>query len=240
MRTFRFTVCALSVVLVAGFSFADTIDFEGVGNSMGEGAFLASVQPGGSPVTATFSVVGSGIPAGSIPRIVKYGPSPTFGFTNTVNGNDTPDLSSPLLPRGEYFITNGSSSPKNMGDYRITFDQPVRAVSLLLYDYRADGNTQNGRPGIDSVDLVGSLNGVLASTDSYTVPDPISVTNDGNIVKLQLPQSTVVNELLVRFDGSDLGTGIDQITFTPIPEPVAFSGLVGLLALAGILRRRVN
>ena len=127
-----------------------------------------------------------------------------------------------------------------MGDYMITFDQPVRGVSLLLYDYRADGNTGNGRPGVDSVDLVGSLSGSQVAIDSYTVPDPISSTNDGSIVRLELPRSAIVDQLLVRFDGSDLGTGIDQIVFTPVPEPVAATTLVGLLALAGILRRRVK
>ena len=115
MRTIRLAACVLFVGFVAGFSHADTIDFEGVGNSMGEGATLASASPGNSSVTAFFGVVGNGIPAGTLPRIVKYGPSPTRGFTNAVDGNDTPDLSSPLLPRGEYFITNGSSTPDEYG-----------------------------------------------------------------------------------------------------------------------------
>ena len=233
-------VCTVLFCVTNSSAVIETITFEAEGLAMGEKAFLPTVTVGST--TVTLSVLGNAnsgpLPAGRAPRIAKMGPGPILGFQNRVDGPDTPDPTSPLIDNGIYFITNGGKSPQNLGDYGMSFSQAVNNVSLLLYDYRADGNTGDGNPGVDSVTLVGFDAG-MSAVDSVTwvVPDPRPV--DGNVVLLALNPSTSVRSIKVEFGGFDFGTGVDNLSFQVVPEPaMGVSLLAGLAVLLNSRRRR--
>ena len=230
MRTFATALVVITIVCLANTSASAVlmnIDFEAEGAMMGEGAQITTID------IATFSVFGA---ASGNPRLAAPGGA-NRGFQNLIEGSDVPDTTSPLFdPNSRFFITNGSQDPKDNSNYAIDFSTDVTMFSLQLYDYRADGNPEDGMPGVDSVDLIGYLDGGVVETVSWTVPDPRPI--DGNIVELALSGATQVDRVEVVFNGHDLGTGIDNVTYEAVPEPsAAVFALLGIFSLS-MLRRR--
>ena len=174
------------------------------------------------------------------PIIAQYG-GQILGFQNNVDGGDTPDLSNPMLPAGQYFISNGHKRLGNpFGDYVINFSKDVENVSMFLYDYIFDGpdpgTGASGTPGVDTIELLSFNNGMLVDTVVYDVPVD---ANDGHVMRLATTPGVAVDSVKVRLNGVDIGSGLDQIKFTRVPEPGTCSILMlGLLGMMGIVRRK--
>jgi hypothetical protein len=83
----------------------------------------------------------------------------------------------------------------------------------------------------------------IGAAATYTVP--VGPFNDGNIQSLFVNPGASIGSVRLSFStggatpGQDTGTGIDNITWTTIPEPgtVVLFG-TGLLALAAFARKR--
>lgn len=153
----------------------------------------------------------------------------------------------------DWFVTDEPSGPRLSLNYYLSFDQPLEHLGLDLYDYRRDGG---GRIR-DYVQLAAygdvGFTELLFTDISFVVGDE----PDGNLRHLELSGSGMVAFSLSfhRADGSpgrDVGTGIDNLSFTldaeriptagtpiPLPPPVSLLplALLGLRARADRQRR---
>lgn len=147
---------------------------------------------------------------------------------------DTPEN---LTVSGNFFLTDEKNGPWFKLDYYMSFATPVRNLSLNLYDYRVDGGPWFG----DSATLrVFDKDGNPVGTDVYTIgwPNP----PNGSIEWLSVMNPTApITTAWLEFSRGDMGTGIDNISFTtvPLPPSVLFFGS-GLLGLAGLYWRRTK
>jgi hypothetical protein len=174
-------------------SYAEVIDFEAIA----EGTALGTVKTSTNAVT--FSVGGD-----------VEGPAYVAGVglpMTAFNPNDTP--SSPNHA-GSRFLTDEPRGPSRSNDYFLKFAQPVWLVSLEVYDFRVDGGPRIG----DSVSLV------LYSDDSFQ--KPVGRTSfvikgdepDQNVVPLKVMlECLTASSARIQFSRSDIGTGVDNITF---------------------------
>ena len=154
---------------------------------------------------------------------------PTTAFV----ARDTP---ADLNVSGRYFLTDEPNGPWARFPYYMSFARPVQNLSLNLYDYRIDGGPWIG----DTVTLrVFDQGNNLVGTDVYTIglPNPVN----GNIILLSIMDpSAPIQSAFLDFSGrGDVGTGIDNISFStvPLPSSLLLMGF-GLLGLAGWRRFR--
>jgi hypothetical protein len=110
-------------------------------------------------------------------------------------------------------------------------DRDVCATgSLDLFDYRVDGGPAIGDTATLNV-FSDAARTMLVGTSTFTIPSPNPM--DGNLANLsvQNPSSPILAASLT-FSTGDVGTGIDNITFSTVPEPGTVllfgSGLAGL------------
>lgn len=204
----------LSLLILAPPAFADTIDFE---------AGFVDLQPVGVVNTATNTVTfGVGV-AGptSTGFIAAVGP-PQTSFVP----QDTPAGGA----GGSFFLTDETNGPSASLNYFLSFAQPVLNLSLDLFDYRVDGGPAIGDTATLNV-FSDAARTMLVGTSTFTIPNPNPV--DGNVANLsvQNPSSPILAASLT-FSTGDVGTGIDNITFSTVPEPGTVllfgSGLAGL------------
>jgi len=179
------------------------------------------------------------------PIALSYGNTLTFGvgtsslsqtdaYIAKAGGNTTAYVPNDQIPvaasGGEYFLTDEFDGPSLALNYYMEFLNPVRDLSLDLYDSRMDGGAQNSNDpyvtvsvfsDTDYTDLISAVQ--LAPPDTRTDPNLLSFYFNG-IVGIQ--SASVV------FGHTDVGTGIDNIRFTTVPEPTSISLL--LFGLAGL------
>jgi hypothetical protein len=219
----RFRICTLAAVaLLFGLGArAATIDFEGLPTGL-QDTFLSS---DGNTLTITVDAP-PGAPGALTPAVADVG-----GVTTAFVPNDTPFGG----VGGTRFLTDALSGLTVAFDYFISFDRPVSSLSLNVYDFRRDSLAGIG----DSVTLTVFSDAFTTFAGSNSFIIPAAFLPDGNVLTLAVPlPSALIRSAAITFSAPDVGTGIDDITFTTVPEPwTAFLLGAGLLGM-GVLRRR--
>ena len=221
--TYSAAVVVVFVVAVLGSKArADLIDFE---------SGFVDLQAVGVVATASNTVTFAVGPNGGSPSgtgfIAGVG-APTTSFVPV----DTPAAAS----AGAFFLTDEIAGPVAALDYFISFQSPVLNLEMDLFDYRVDGGPSIGDTATLNV-YADAARTILVGSASFTIPSPNPV--DGNVEHLAIlaPASTILSAHLT-FSGTDVGTGIDNIQFTTIPEPASMI-LFGLgVAGVSLARRR--
>ena len=216
-------VAFMALALVAASARADRIDFE-TGLAEDTGAPLIA-----TPTNAVSFGVGTGSPTlGRAPLVARVGGRAT-GFAPA----DTPSEGRV----GSIFLTDEAGGTLNENghtpealDYFFSFENPIRDLSLDLIDYRLDGLTLLGDSA--TLTLYGGPNYTdpLAS-EVYQVPAGLP---DGFVKSLSamLDETQEARSASLTFQGrGDVGTGIDNLTFSTVPEPS--SALIALAIIAG-------
>jgi len=203
----RFFLLAIAPAFVLGISgieaqqaFADVIDFE---------SDFVDLQPVGVVVTptntVTFGVDRNAVISCTNPTsafIAKVGLPLTAYFPN----DDIPAGAS----GGSFFLTDEKLGNLDVKlDYCISFATPVNNLSLDLYDYRFDGGPSVG----DSATLtVFDAGGSAVGSAIFVIT---SIELDPNLATLSIQSPTgLISSAHLLFNRADVGTGIDNITFT--------------------------
>jgi hypothetical protein len=217
-----FLVPVVTLILTSAVS-ATTINFE----TFAGGTGLGPVLVGGN--TVTFATGAGATPGATTGYVVEVG-GPVTGFQ---------PLDSPAGGLGgARFLTDelaGPGLPNQALNYFLSFAVPIMNLSLDLYDFR-DGGA-----------VAGDTATLTLFSDAFTTPVasalfviPAILPPDGNVVNLAAATGVfnVFSASLV-FSGPDLGTGIDNVSFTSAPEPWSILLLgSGMLGMGGALRRR--
>jgi hypothetical protein len=207
------------------------IDF----NTVPDGGIVASAASG--PVTVFFftgtnaTVCPLGVCApvlGSAYGAVNGAPTTAFDTSdNRAGGGDSP------------FLTDEPTGPSAALDYFLRFSIGVPDLTLDVLDYGGDG----GAPAGNFASLqVFSSNDWDPANLITTIPGPAIVGfTDGLVTTLSTFPGMPILSARVTFSTPDVGTGIDNVswTTTAVPEPgtvVLFGS--GLLALAAFARKR--
>jgi hypothetical protein len=207
-------ILTLSTILMFGLfaslASADIIDFETFATQIPLGPVVTTTN------TVTFSVTGG---------LSAY--TATVGSPQTAFApNDMPAVN----VAGTVFLTDELNGPTVGRDYFMSFAAPVSNLSLNLYDYRVDGGPATGDTATLTV-YSDWLRTTSVGSDVFTIPAPNPV--DGNVVLLDVPNpSAPILSASITFSKSDVGTGIDNITFNTVPESTTMlllcSGFLGL------------
>lgn len=219
-----FLVPVVTLILSCTLS-ATTIDFETFAGGTPLGPVVVPAN------TVTFQTGAGAAPAGTPGYVVEVG-GPVTGFQ---------PLDSPVGGMaGARFLTDELPAPGNLPNkalnYFLSFATPIMNLSLDLYDFR-DGGAVSGNTA--TLTLFSDLFLTPVATVMYTIPAILPI--DGNVVNLAAATGifNVFSASLVM-NGPDLGTGIDNITFTSAPEPWSILLLgSGMLGMGGALRRRI-
>jgi len=219
-KIFLLLSAGLLVAALLGPAQADVIDFE---------SGFSNQQSVSDVITATNTVTFSVGPARTPAYIAQVG-LPTTAFVL----KDTPADTS---VSGSFFLTDEYDGPSATLDYYLSFATPVSNLSLNLYDYRAlDGGP---RVGDRAILTVYDQNHNVVGTDVFTI-NTILIPN-GNVVLLSVQDPTAAIWLAsLEFSRGDVGTGIDNITFTTVPLPPALLLMGAGLGLLALRKRRPN
>ena len=147
---------------------------------------------------------------------------------------DTPNGGNP----GMFFLSDEAavgSGLSNVGNYFLSFDRAITGLAIDTYDFRADGGASAG--DVVTLELASdALFTSIVGSDSFTIAagdiDGITRTL---MVDLQPNQQALFARLV--HSGSDIGTGIDNIRFSTIPEPTSALAWTLLLGTAIWSRR---
>lgn len=216
----RAAVAALVLSVAGGMSaFAGTINFEAIA----EGTLLGGVATGDNTVT-----FGVGLATPTALGVVAGVGAPETAFAP----NDSPAGAA----AGSRFLTDEVDGPTIGRNYFMTFASAISGLSLQLYDFRVDGGPAIGATATLSLYSDAAFTTLLAS-DVFTITGG---EVDGNVVDLAVALGGLpALSAAVRFSTQDIGTGIDNLSFTSVPEPGSLLLLGGgLAALAARLRRK--
>ena len=219
----RLTLAVASLVMLLGVNagHATIVDFEGFAALTPLGAVVAS---DGNVVT--FSVAGNS-PDG-LAYVADVG-NPMSAFVPA----DTPAAA----VAGTRFLTDEPAGPNLINDYFMSFAKAVTDLSLDLFDFRADGGARVGDVATLTVFSDAGFTTAVGS-DTFTV---VAGLVDGNVENLSVaaPSANILSASLVFSGNGDVGTGIDNVTFTTVPEPSSLLvwSLIGL-SFAGVGRWR--
>ncbi|NEP88827.1 MAG: PEP-CTERM sorting domain-containing protein [Okeania sp. SIO2C2] len=163
----------------------------------------------------------------SNPEIAQIG-DPITAFSSS----DGATLQSQI---GNFFLTDGLSGP-GASNYFIEFSQAVSEVSIDLLDL--DALSVNGGPGVATVTVFSdSFSTVINSQDFLGSTGPVSLeTLDTFSISGNLNAIKSLSIVYSVNGAGDIGTGIDNITFTQFepsqgetqstPEPASILGLL--------------
>lgn len=135
---------------------------------------------------------------------------------------------------GRRFLTDETTLGGGLdgrGTYRMRFANAISDLAVEAADYRADGGGRNG----DRVSLtVFDADKNILDSVFYIVNNQI----DGYLHRFFIENVGDIYSAVLRTSGRDVGTGIDNIAFTSVPEPGTLGLLgLGLLGLALAKRR---
>jgi hypothetical protein len=153
-----------------------------------------------------------------VPFIAQVGTTPKDAFEKVVDGNifgDTPAGGNP----GSFFLTTGAG---NLGNYLFNLEYPVDHFSVDLYDYVGDG----GAAPTDFVELRAFSDAArteMVASSTHVVPRPRP--EDGAVVTMSVTAESIA-ALTLQFSTFDRGTGVDNIQFVTVPEPVGLGLMV--------------
>jgi len=224
----RLTRLFFAVVICAGGLTAGLIDFEG---DVTDGAAQGSISRDGT--TVSFFTTPSGVltPDDAFGAVQGL---PKTAFENFEEGHDVADGAE----NGD-FLTDEPTGQSIAKDYLFSIlGFPIVDFGLDLYDFGDGGSSAGGTATLQAFSDPGWLVPIGAPA-TYLIA---GVFNDGNIQNLFVSPGASIGSVRLSFSlagGQDVGTGVDNIAWTAIPEPgtVALFG-TGLLALAAIARRR--
>jgi hypothetical protein len=234
MHRFSKLFLALALVISVSGMTAGTIDFTGVPGFV-DGTPLASASDDGTTVSFFTAPTGSLVTSSAFAALQG---APKTAFTNGEEGDDTVDGSA----NGE-FLTDEPAGNSISRDYlfRIT-GVNILDFGLDLYDF--GDSPFSGPGGFATLQAYSDLGWTapIGAAATYTVVGPF---NDGNIQSLFVNPGAPIGSVRLTFStggatpGQDTGTGVDNISWTTIPEPgtVVLFG-TGLLALAAFARKR--
>ena len=214
MRLRILTILTMLALIGATPIWADIIDFE---------SGFADLQPVGVVATATNTVTFS-ITGGGTAFIAMIG-NPTTGFA--------PADSPAGAVGGNYFLSDEADVPLDVAaSYFMSFAVPVESLSLHLYDFRGDGGAPVGSVATLSLWADAAMT-ILVGSTSFT---SVAGMPDGSATLLSIPSvSSGAVAASLTFSAGDVGTGIDNINFSNVPEPSAFlllgTALVAVIAL---------
>ena len=237
MHRFSKLFLALALVISVSALTAGTIDFTGV-PGFADGMPLASASDDGTTVSFNVSLSGLTVPTAAFGATQGL---PKTAFENFVEGDDVSDGSA----NGE-FLTDEPSGQSISRDYLFSISGvTILDFGLDLYDFGdSPGAGQGGVATLQAFsDAVWSV--PIGAPAIYTADFTMTPFNDGNIQSLFVNPGTPIGSVRLSFStgigtpGQDTGTGVDNISWTTIPEPgtVVLFG-TGLLALAAFARKR--
>jgi hypothetical protein len=227
---------ALALVMSVGGLTAGIIDF----NGFADGSLIASDTNAGVTVNFYTDLPTTACPC--LPASGAYSAHPGAAQT-AFQPNDIRDGGAGAQSP---FLSDDQVGPvANAFDYFFSFDVGVPDLKLLLLDFRGDGGAAVGATATLNVFSSTDWSGAPLATSFFTVgAGPIP---DGNVVPLSVAPGSPIFTARVTFTagpegGLDIGTGIDDLEWTTVPEPgtvVLFgSGLLGLAAFARKRRTR--
>jgi hypothetical protein len=216
---------ALALVMSVGGLTAGIIDFDGATDSA---VFASDTDQG---VTVNFYTDANSLVCPCVPSGAAYGAAPGAPETAFV-----PD--DMRFGTDSNFLTDEAAGPVALLDYFMNFSVGVPNLTLDVLDYRGDGGAGLGdfvtlqvfsSADWDPLNLIGSASGAPI----------VGGLPDGLVTTLSVLPGGSILSARVTFSTADIGTGIDNVSWTAIPEPgtvVLFGS--GLLALAAFVRKR--
>ena len=136
---------------------------------------------------------------------------------------------------GSFFLSEDRNGPSTRFNYFMDFEKGISDLSLAVYDYGAFGGPRIN----DYVTLfLYDLDWNEVASDTFTLPANARDLPDPNLILLGAQTDAIAYHASVIFSKGDVGTGIDNIEFTTVPEPgtLALLGL-GLFGLTVVRRR---
>lgn len=135
---------------------------------------------------------------------------------------------------GRFFLADDNGAPLDAFNYFMEFSNPISNLSVDLLDFRIDG----GGSSSDTVTLTVFSDSFTTAIGSavFDITDGLPI---GALATLSVDNpSGLVRSASIVHSGSDLGTGIDNISFTTnssqtsTPEPESTLGILALSMLA--------
>jgi PEP-CTERM motif len=238
MRRLTKLFLALAFMMPVGGLQAGMIDFNTASDDGTSGQPFGSAVDDGTTVDFWVGLSSLACPSScntGVELTTAYGAEPgepTTAFDTTDlrdGGNDSP------------FLTDEPNGPDQALGYFMVFSGvSIFNLTLDVLDYGGDGGAGAGSTVTLQVFSTPDWDPANLLTAGSIVSPPIGPYVDGLVTTLSFLGSGVpIQSARVAFSDPDIGTGIDNVSWTAVPEPgttILFGS--GLLALAALARKR--